>query len=97
MTARANLIAERHVGSGARDDWETGYAARLDWKLESGVSLGAEGFGSFTDEAHYIGPRIALPIRETDSGELKAAIGFLQAVSGGGADRQIRLTLEYEF
>lgn len=91
LTSRFNLIAERHVGDGASDDWEYGYAARFMWAASDRWSIGVEGFGEPEAEAHYWGTRASLKL-----GEVSFAVGYLAGSDGASADSQLRLAIEIE-
>jgi hypothetical protein len=91
LTSRFNLIAERHVGDGASDAWEYGYAARFTWAVSDRWSLGVEGFGEPEAEAHYWGPRASLKL-----GEVSFAFGYLSGFDEASADGQFRIALEIE-
>jgi hypothetical protein len=90
-TTRVNLVAERHVGDGAPDDWEYGYAARAMWRANERWALCVEGFGEPEAHAHYWGPRASFRF-----GEASIAAGYLAGLDDAQADGQFRLTLELE-
>lgn len=97
----ANLIAERHVGGGAGDDWEYGYAA--EGALAVGdIELGIQGFGDFGGDGldaygHYWGPFGELELGDIGEGEVGLQLGYLFGSGDAVADGQFRLKLEYEF
>lgn len=91
MTTRLNLTAERHVGDGASDEWEYGYAARAMWRANDLWALGLEGFGEPEARAHYWGPRASFRF-----GEASIAAGYLVAFDDAEAEGQFRLALELE-
>ena len=91
VTTRLNLIAERHVGDGASDEWEYGYAARAMWRANDRWSLGLEGFGEPEARAHYWGPRASLSL-----GEASIALAYLAGLDEAEADGQVRIALELE-
>lgn len=90
-TTRLNLIAERHVGGGASNEWEYGYAARAMWRANERWALSVEGFGEPEADAHYWGPRASFRF-----GEVSIAAGYLAGFDDAQADGQVRLTLELE-
>ena len=91
LTTRLNLIAERHVGDGASDDWEHGYAARAMWRASDRWAFGLEGFGEPEAHAHYWGPRATVRF-----GEASIALAYLAGLDEAQADGQFRLALELE-
>ncbi|MDZ4689940.1 hypothetical protein [Terricaulis sp.] len=91
LTARANLIAERHVGDDASDEWEYGYAARFMWRASEHLSLGIEGFGEPEARAHYWGPRLSFPL-----GEASVGLGYLVGMGEAQSDGQLRIAFEIE-
>lgn len=91
LTARLNLIAERHVGTGTSDEWEYGYAARANWRVDTRWSAGIEAFGEPDAQAHYWGPRATFSF-----GEASLALGYLVGFDDAEADGQFRLALELE-
>ena len=91
LTARLNLIAERHVGDSARDEWEYGYAARAMWRANDRWALGVEGFGEPEAHANYWGPRASLSL-----GEASIALAYLAGFDEAEADGQIRIEVELE-
>lgn len=90
-STRLNVIAERHVGDGASNEWEYGYAARAMWRANERWALGVEGFGEPEADAHYWGPRASFRF-----GEVSIAAGYLAGFDDAQADGQARLTLELE-
>ncbi len=100
-----NLIAERHVGAGASDEWEFGYAAEAAFALNEDFALGVQGFGDagadqdfgLGDQAHYWGPFGAFELAHVGDGEVELQLGYLFGSGEAIADGQFRLKLEYEF
>lgn len=90
-TTRLNLIAERHIGDGAADDWEYSYAARAMWRASDRWAVGVEGFGEPEANAHYWGPHASVRF-----GEASIAASYLAGVDEAQANGQFRLTLELE-
>lgn len=103
-----NLIAEKEVGSGDREDLEGGfiwssrylYSPLFQPGFEISSDFGElEETGSFDDQEHYIGPVVygTIPFEtgEEDEG-LTYRIGYLFGVSDEAADGQLLLELEYE-
>lgn len=96
--ARLNLKAEREIGGGASDDWETGYAAQARWSLPSDWTIGVEAFGDFgPGSAHAAGPRLTVPLRLTEDRDIQLSLSWLAGLSNTDADQQFRLGVEYEF
>ena len=105
LRLRVNLIGEREIGAGARDDWEYGYAAQGVWALTDDLALGVEGFGDagtesdlghFGDHAQYWGPIAQFEAFETGHGELEVQIGYLFGSGAAEADGQFRVGVEWE-
>jgi hypothetical protein len=103
---RLNLIGERHVGAGASNDWELGYAAQVGYALNDDFELGVQGFGDagsdsdfgdLNDYAHYWGPFAQFELAHVGEGEIELQLGYLVGVGETEADGQFRLKLEYEF
>ncbi len=106
MAFTGNLISERHVGSGAGDEWEFGYAAEAAYALNQDFALGIQGFGDFGtsddfgefgDHAHYWGPFAQFELGHVNEGEVELQIGYLIGAGEPEADGQFRFKLEYEF
>lgn len=91
LLSRVNLIAERHVGDSASDEWEYGYAARFSWRTSDHLSVGVEGFGEPEAHAHYWGPRVTFAL-----GEAGIGLSYLAGLDEAEADGQLRLSLEIE-
>jgi hypothetical protein len=103
---RLNLIGERHVGAGASNDWEFGYATQAGYSLNDDFEVGVQGFGDVgTDgefgnlggQAHYWGPFAQFEIGHVGRGEVELQLGYLAGIGEAAADGQFRLKLEYEF
>ncbi len=101
-----NLIGERHVGSGADNEWEFGYAAEAGYAVNDDFTLGIQGFGDAgTDEdfggmdeyAHYWGPFTQFELGDIGDGEVELQLGYLHGFGHSVADGQFRVKLEYEF
>ncbi len=103
-----NLIAEKEVGSGDREDLEGGfiwssrylYSPLFQPGFEISSDFGElEETGSFDEQEHYIGPvaygMIPLEADEPDEG-LQYRVGYLVGVSDEAADGQLLIELEYE-
>ncbi len=52
-----NLIAEKELTSGADVEW--GYSAGWNRQVGKRMRLGAEAFGEFANDAHWLGPNLA--------------------------------------
>ena len=105
LRLRLNLIGDRHVGAGASNDWEYGYAAQGVWTLTDDIGLGVEGFGdagtdsvfgNLGDHAQYWGPIAQFEAVETRNGDLEVQLGYLFGSGAAAADGQFRVRLEWE-
>lgn len=101
---RANLIAERHVGAGASDTWEYGYALQARRAINDDFALGLEAYGDLGDSergfaagggAHVVGPVVLTEV-ELGFAEFEVAAGWLFGVSDDAPDGVIKLTIELE-
>lgn len=101
-----DLISERHVGSGAANDWEFGYAAEAAYAFNEDFAFGVQGFGDAgTDDdfghlgehAHYWGPFGQFELAHVGTGEVELQLGYLIGAGEAEADGQFRMKLEYEF
>lgn len=101
-----NLISERHVGAGASDEWEFGYAAEAAFALNEDFAFGLQGFGDagtddnfgdLGDHAHYWGPFAQFELAHVGEGEVELQLGYLAGLGETEADGQFRMKLEYEF
>jgi hypothetical protein len=90
LNLRINFVAERPVGDSVADDWAHGYAAHALWRASQRMRIGVEAFGEFDEDAHALGPRIAV-----EFGELTFAAAYLAGLGEAEADGQVRLSLEY--
>lgn len=103
-----NIIAEKDVGSGPKEELE----GKLLWSSRYNYnSYFAPGFeisndfgelentGSFDEQGHYVGPAAygKIPLQLTDHADaLKYRVGYLFGVSDAASDGQAVLQLEYE-
>lgn len=88
FSARFNLVGERPTASDG--EWEHDYGARFMWRTNDTLALGFEAFGELDNDAHAIGPRATFRL-----GDATVALGYLVGLDEAGADRQIRLGLEF--
>jgi len=86
-----NLTAERHLESGADVEWE----ASAGWNRSVGLGwrAGVEAFGSFTDDAWYLGPNATYD----PSSNSRIILGAGFGLTGDSDDRRLRLLTEYEW
>lgn len=104
--SRVNLIAERHVGAGASDETEYGYAAQVRRAIgdEGEWALGLEAYGgagdsddgfTFDDQSHVAGPVLfgELPI---GIAELEFEAGVLFGLTDESPDTAVKFLLEWE-
>lgn len=100
-----NLIAEKEVGSGPRDELEGGFIwssrYRHSRQFQPGFEISSdfgelEHTGSFDSQEHYLGPVAygKLPIVGKGIGY---RAGYLFGLSDSAADGQLVMQLEYEF
>lgn len=90
LNLRINLTAERPTGAGVSDEWAHGYAAHALWRASPRLRVGVEAFGDFDDDAHALGPRVAVRF-----GDVTVAAAYLAGLGASEADGQVRLSVGY--
>lgn len=102
-----NLIAEKDVGSGPRDNLEGGFIWSSRYNYSSWFQPGFEidsdfgelsHTGKFDAQNHYVGPVAygKLPFGDEPDEGLGYRVGYLYGVSNAAADGQFIAQLEYE-
>lgn len=104
-----NLVVEKEIGGGTRDDLEAGilWSTRYDYApyFQPGFEIQSE-FGevndhaSFDDQEHYIGPvaygTIPFEMEGDEVEGLEYRLGYLFGASNAASDGQVVMQLEYE-
>jgi len=103
-----NLIAEKEVGSGPRDQLEGGFiwSSRYNYNasFQPGVEINSDfgefaHTGKFNDQSHYVGPvaygKLPLPFANEDE-SLKYRVGYLFGISDAASNGQLIAQIEYE-
>jgi hypothetical protein len=86
--ARINLTADRPIGADS-EEWTHAYAASYMWEASDAIEIGAESFGEFDTNAHYLGPRV-----EMKAGDVGFGFAALAGFADAAADVQFRISLE---